>query len=281
MKKQPPIILAVSILWLMALACAIPGQAASVPTPTVNSAQLDAIVAETVSAALQLTASAATATPPPTSNSLPTIEPTASSTPLPQSSITQQADGTSLFVDEIAGFNMIVPPGWLPVRIDQLEYYDAFSLPQAADPNLQTALMQINSLDPKIHRLFIFDLQDGHLQSGFVNNVNIVLNAGSSISLKTDDEIKATAAALPQAVPGLVVQSSAVTETASGILLGVILSDLNSEKEDGTKLALFQKQVLLNVKGGVLVITFTTEQGIKDATLPFFDAMIESIQLGE
>ena len=66
---------------------------------------------------------------------------------------------------------MIVPPGWLPVRIDQLEYYDAFSLPQAADPNLQTALMQINSLDPKVHRLFIFDLQEGHLQSGFVNNV--------------------------------------------------------------------------------------------------------------
>jgi hypothetical protein len=279
--QSKTILLAVSSLVFAMLACAIPGQAASVSTPTVDPAQLDAIVAETVSAALQLTVSAATPTPPATSTSLPTIEPTASSTPLPQSSITLEVDGTSFFVDEISGFNMIVPPGWLPVRIDQLEYYDAFSLPQAADPNLQTALMQINNLDPKVHRLFIFDLQDGHLQSGFVNNVNIVLNAGSSISLKTDDEIKATAAALPQAVPGLVVQSSAVTETASGILLGVILSDLNSQKEDGTKHALFQKQVLLNVKGGVLVITFTTEQGIRDATLPFFDGMIESIQLGE
>ncbi len=281
MKKHTPIIFAVSLLWVTALACAIPGQAASVPPPTVDSAQLDAIVAETVSAALQLTASAATPTPPATSTSAPTVEPTASATPLPQSSITQQADGTSLFIDETAGFNMIVPPGWLAVRIDQLEYYDAFSLPQAADPNLQTALMEINSLDPKIHRLFIFDLQDGHLQSGFVNNVNIVLNAGSSISLKTDDEIKTTAKALPDTVPGLAVQSSSVTETASGIQIGVILSELGSQKEDGTQLALFQKQVLLNVKGGILVITFTTEQGIKDATLPFFDTMIESIQLGE
>jgi hypothetical protein len=279
--QSKTILLAVSSLVFAMLACAIPGQAASIPTPTVDSAQLDAIVAETVSAALQLTASAATPTPPATSTSLPTIEPTASSTPLPQSSITQQADGTSLFVDQIAGFNMLIPPGWLPVRIDQLEYYDAFSLPQAADPNLQTALMQINSLDPKIHRLFIFDLQDGHMQSGFVNNVKVVLNDGLSISLKTDEEIKATAAALPETVPGLVVQSSSVAETASGIQIGVIISDLKSQKEDGTPLALFQKQVLLNVKGGVLVITFTTEQGIKDATLPFFDTMIESIQLGE
>jgi hypothetical protein len=281
MKKYTPIIFAVSLLWLTALACAIPGQAASIPTPTVDSAQLDAIVAETVSAALQLTASAATPTPPATSTLQPTIEPTISSTPLPQSSITQQSDGTLFFVDETAGFNMIVPPGWLAVRIDQLEYYDAFSLPQAADPNLQTALLQINSLDPKIHRLFIFDLQDGHLQSGFVNNVNIVLNAGSSISLKTDEQIKATAAALPETVAGLEVQSSSVSETEDGIQIGVIISELEGQKEDGTKLSLFQKQVLLNVKGGVLVITFTTEQGIKDATLPFFDTMIESIQLGE
>jgi hypothetical protein len=276
------ILLAISSLVFASLACLLQGTgAAPSVSPTVDPVQLDAIVAETVAAALQLTASAATPTPAATSTSTPTIEPTASSTPLPQSSITLEVDGTSFFVDEISGFNMIVPPGWLPVRIDQLEYYDAFSLPQAADPNLQTALMQINSLDPKVHRLFIFDLQDGHLQSGFVNNVNIVLNADSSISLKTDDEIKAAAAALPEVVPGLVVQSSAVTETASGILLGVILSDLNSQKEDGAKLALFQKQVLLNVKGGVLVITFTTEQGIRDATLPFFDGMIESIQLGE
>ncbi len=278
MKKHTPIIFAFPLLWLTALACAIPGQAAPLPAPTVDSAQLDAIVAETVSAALQLTASAAT--PTPAATSLPTIEPTASATPLPQTSLTEQADGTIFFVDETSGFNMLIPPGWLPVRIDQLEYYDAFSLPQAADPNLQTALMQINSLDPKRNRLFIFDLQDGHLQSGFVNNVNIVLGA-RPISLKTDAELSTIAGALPESTPGLTVQSFAVTETASGIQIGVIVSEIDTQKEDGTPLALFQKQVFLNVKGGGLVITFTSEQGIKDATLPFFDTMIESIQLGE
>jgi hypothetical protein len=278
--QSKTILLAVSSLMFAIVACAIPGGTAPLPTPTVDPAQLDAIVAETVSAALELTASAATPTPPATSTSLPTIEPTASATPLPQTSLTEQADGTIFFVDETSGFNMIIPPGWLPVRIDQLEYYDAFSLPQAADPNVQTALMEINSLDPKRHRLFVFDLQDGHLQNGFVNNVEVVFDT-RPVSLKTDAELSTIAGELPIAVPGLTVQSFTVTETASGIQTGVILSEIDSQKEDGTPLDLFQKQVLLNVKAGSLVFTFTTEIGIRDATLPFFDSMIESIQLGE
>jgi hypothetical protein len=280
MNKYPPIIFAASILLLTMQACAIPGQqAASLPTPTVDPAQLDAIVAETVAAVLQQTASAPTATVAVTATRQPT--PTETATPLQQSAMTNQADGTTLFVDEKAGFNITVPPGWLAVRIDQIEYYDAFSLPQAEDPSVQTALMDINDLDPNVFRLFIFDLQDGHVQNGFVNNVNVIWRQGESISLKTDEEIKATAEELPSVVPGLVVISSSISTTAANILTGVILSEITSQQSDGTTLNVFQKQVFLNVKDGLLVLTFTTGQDIKDATLPFFDAMIESIQLGE
>jgi hypothetical protein len=282
MNKRQPVILAVSFLVLAGLACAIPGQGAgSTPAPTVDPAQLDLIVAQTVSAALQETAMAATPTQPATPTSPPTTEPSATPPPVLQSSITNQADGTALYVDEKAGFNVSVPPGWLPIRIDQLEYYDSFSLPQAADPLVQTALMDINDLDPKVYRLFIFDLQDGHLQNGFVNNINIIWNQGLSISLKTEDDINKTAEALPSIVPGLVVKSSDVSKTNSGIPIGVILSEITGQQQDGGELSLFQKQVILNVKEGTLVITFTTEQGIKDATLPFFDTLVESIQLGE
>jgi hypothetical protein len=280
MNKYPPIIFAASILLFAMLACAIPGQqAASVPTPTVDPAQLDAIVAETVAAALQQTASAPTATAAVTATRQPT--PTETAIPLQQSSMTNQADGTTLFVDEKAGFNITVPPGWLAVRIDQIEYYDAFSLPQAEDPSVQTALMDINNLDPSVFRLFIFDLQDGHVQNGFVNNVNVIWKQGESISLKTDEEIKEAAEELPSLVPGLVVLSSSISTTAANILTGVILSEIASQQSDGNTLNLSRKQVFLNVKDGLLVLTFTSGQGIQDATLPFFDAMIESIQLGE
>ncbi len=259
MKKRQPYPFAASLLVLAAMACAIPGQGtASAPAPTVDPAQLDAIVAETVAAVLQQTALAPTATQPATATIEPAAELSVTTTPLPQSSITNQADGTSFYVDEKAGFNVTIPAGWLPVRIDQLEYYDAFSLPQAADPTIQSALMDINDLDPKVYRLFIFDLQDGHLQSGFVNNVNIVWDQGSSISLKTEDDIKATAESLPSVVPGLVVKSASVSKTLSDILIGVILSEVPTKNKDGADLVLIQKQVLLNVKDGLLVFTFTT-----------------------
>jgi hypothetical protein len=280
MNKHPAMIYAVSLLVLAVLACAMPGGgAASVPTPTVDPAQLNAMVAETVAAVLQQTASAAT----PTQSVTATIETTSTptSTPLQQSSIAAQADGTTLFADEKAGFSLTVPPGWLPVRIDQIEYYDAFSLPQAADPNIQTALMDINDLDPNVFRLFIFDLQDGHVQNGFVNNINVIWTLDSTLALETDAQIKATAQELPAVVSGLTVTSAAVSETTSGIPLGVILSEIKGQNSEGAELALFQKQVFLNVEEGSLTITFTTEQGIKDATLPFFDMIVESIKLGE
>ncbi len=282
MNKRQPVIFAAFLLLLAGLACAIPGQeAASTSAPTVDPAQLDAIVAETVAAVLQQTASAPTSTQSATATSQPAAEPSFTSTPWPQSSLTNQVDGTIFFVDEKAGYNFYISPGWLPVRIDQMEYYDAFSLPQAADPIVQAALMDINDLDPNLYRLFIYDLQDGHLQSGFVNNVNIVWNQGLAINLKTEDEIKKTAETLPSAIPGLTVTSSSASKTSSGIPIGVILSEIAGKKSDGTDLSLFQKQVFLNVKEGVLVLTFTTEQGIKDATLPFFDTLVESIKLGE
>jgi hypothetical protein len=238
---------------------------------------LDAMVAETVAAVLQQTASAAT----PTQSVTATVEPTATSTPLQQSSITTQGDGTTLFADEKAGFSLTVPPGWLAVRIDQIEYYDAFSLPQAADPSVQTALMDINDLDPNVFRLFIFDLQDGHVQNGFVNNINVIWSLDATLALETDEEIKATAEELPAVIPGLTVTSAAISETTSGIPVGVILSGINRQNSDGTEQVLFQKQIFLNLEEGSLKITFTTEQGIKDATLPFFDMIIESIKLGE
>src|SRR5262245_45675856 len=99
-RQQTKILLAISSLMFASLACLLQaGEVLNPPIPpTVDQAQLDAIVAETVSAALQLTASAPTPTQPATPTSPPTLEPTASATPLPQSSITQQADGTSLFV---------------------------------------------------------------------------------------------------------------------------------------------------------------------------------------
>jgi hypothetical protein len=276
-------ILFIALFLLMTiLACVVPGiSTASEPAPSVEPGRLETMVAETVSAAIAQTEQAAPkATLPPTDTAEPAE--TAASTEEPVvsgSSLTAQNDGTILYVDSTARFQLNVSPGWLPVRINEQEYYDAFSLPAASDAAVQRTLVNIKTLDPNTFRLFIYDLQDGHMQNGVITSVNFVWDPKGRISLEDDTGIKDAANALSKSIPNLNVNSSSVSSTTNGIPIGVILSDIPGKTFEGTDVVLFQKQVYLNLPAGELIISFTTEQGFKDATLPFFDTMVESINI--
>ncbi len=275
-----PIFFAVAFLLLTVLACAIPGQnTASTPAPTFDTARLNEMIAETVTAAIAQTEQAApTATKAPTKTPVPTQ--TIAPTPVPSgSSLTPQDDGTILYVDGDGGYQLSIAPGWLPVRINEQEYFDAFSLEAAADPLVQDALMVIKDLDPASFRLFVFDLQDGHLQNGFLTNLNFIWDKNGIISLEDETGIKAIADALPASMPGLAVQSSFIATNANSVPMGVIVSEI--PKTGTQEIVLVQKQVYINLEAGALVITFTTDKNLQDATLPSFDTLVESIKLAE
>ena len=271
---------------IFTVGCVIPGFTdGSTPAPVsaADPAQLQAMVDGTVAAAIAQTEQAA---PEPESMTENTPEPSATPAPTEpamtgKSSLAAQSDGTILFVDEQAKFQLNVSPGWLPVRINEQEYYDAFSLPVAADAAVQRALMNIKTLDPNTFRLFIYDLQDGHMINGVITSVNFVWDPEGSISLEDDADIKQAADDLSTAIPNLNVNSYAVSSTVSGIPIGVIISDIPGKTFEGTDVVLFQKQVYMNLPAGGLVISFTTEQGFKDATLPFFDTMVETLKIDQ
>ncbi len=257
------------------LACVIPGVGEATPAdpaPTVDTGRLQAMVAETVAAAIAQTEQAAPVDQPDT--------PGPTETMTPESGLYAQTDGTIQFVDFLARFQLNVSPGWLPVRINQQEYYDAFSLPVANEP-LQRELTDIKTLDPNIFRLFVYDLQDGHMLNGVITGIDFVWDSEGGISLDNDADIQEAADDLAASTPGLNISSSSVSATLSGIPIGVILSDVPGKTFDGTDVVLFQKHVHLNLPAGVLVISFTTEQNFKDATLPFFDTMIETIKIDQ
>jgi len=281
--NKPRIVLFALVSLIIIVACALPGGPAnptSEPAPTVDTELLQVMVNRTVTAAIAETEQAA---PTP---EVEKEEIQATETPLPteaaadpSSSLTSQADGTILFVDDQAKFQLNVSPGWLPLRIDQQEYYDAFSLPAASAPAVQRALMNIKTLDPQTFRLFIYDLQDGHLINGVITSVNFVWDPEASISLENDAAIKQAADDLAVSIPNLNIDSYSVSTTAGNIPIGVILSNIPGKTFEGTDVVLFQKQIYLNLPAGSLVVSFTTEQSFKDATLPFFDTMIDSMKI--
>ena len=286
MKTQRALLAALSLLMTI-LACVVPGLPASQPAPVASplgtaDTRLEIMVAETVSAALEQTQQAVpTSTLVPTSTSTPA--PTVTPSPAPDaddsgSSIDRFEDNTSKFTDHRAGYEITLQEGWLPVRINEQEYLDAWLLPELSDPAMQRSLGSIGSQNPDELRLFVLDIQEGHTEIDFVTNINLYWDQKKEMSLDNDEGLKAEAAALSSALPGLEVLTSELS-TTSEIPIGIITSKSPVTTLDGVAVELFQKQVFVKTKVGILIITLSTTEELKQAVLPQFDAMIETFKI--
>jgi hypothetical protein len=239
------------------------------------------MVAETVSAALELTRQAAPMqTQPPEKE--PTPEPEATPTSVVDTSgsfIIKRDDGTTLFTDTLAGYEIAVPAGWLAVRINQPEYFDAWLLPELSDPSLQRSFNSIQGMDPNAARLFIFDIREGHIRNEFVTNVNLVWDSQAQVSFENEDDLQAIAAELPASVDGLTVYAVEIVTAPDGTMRGEIQSEIEGLNASDQPVTAYQKMVIFNLKTGMLVITFTTEIEVPEDTLSMFEMMIESTSI--
>jgi len=274
-----PIFFAASLLLLTILACAIPSQpTAPLPAPTVDtSGILSTMVAETVSAAIALTEQAV-----PTPTLVPTTIPTPTATIAPAaeiipsgSTLTVQEDGSTLFVDERAGYEITVPAGWLTVRIDQQEYRDASTLVLEVQP----FLLSIQNNDPNIFRLFAIDMQNGFSQDVFFTNTNFIWDEQNISLLKNDDGLKAGIAQLAEVAPEPEILYVSIPTTLSGVSAIFIESKYTVKNPSNQEIVILQKQVFFSVKTGSVAITVTTVEGLKDAVFAAFDAMLETIKI--
>jgi hypothetical protein len=212
-------------------------------------------VAETVSAVLALTEQAQptatatfSATPPPISTTpAPTGTPTATANPS-QSTLTQQADGSTLFIDERAGYKVTVPTEWLAVRVDQQEYLDAFSLEEAANENIQQSLLSVQGEDLNTFRLFAVDTQPTHIQNDFVTDMCFVLDEQKKIDLGSMAELLAIAEKIPASAQAFrfEVTSLVIINSPCGVKFGVIEAESSFTNQDGAEVPIYKKQIIFN-----------------------------------
>lgn len=283
MKQNRGYLMAVLLL-LTALACVVPGlQPASAIPPTPDT-RLDVMVAETVAAALTLTQQVPTAT----STSTPTATPTPTSTPLPveptkaeESVLDENTDGTSSFIDMAAKYQFTVPVAWLPLRINSPEYDAAVLLPEASNPAIQNQLSVIQKQDPNVFRLFMLDINEEHIDSGFVSNVNLVWDPQMEISVATDSDLKGLAATLPTSLKDAKVTNVEIKTTAGGLSYGVITATTPLMTQEGVRLNVYQKLVFFDLPTGTLTATLSTTEKWQSTVEPSFDEFVESFLLLE
>lgn len=123
-KKQSQILLGSVCLLMGIVACALPGQ--TLPSePVSNPGEAETSIPGTVQAAASQTEQARLVTTD------PTFIPTETSVPTPVissvgTSLVIKEDGSTLFVDHLAGVKITIPSGWLAIRVGEPEYYTAW-----------------------------------------------------------------------------------------------------------------------------------------------------------
>jgi hypothetical protein len=237
------------------------------------------MVAETVDAALELTRQAVpTATEIPSATPQPTATVTlaATATQSAESVLDKNTDGSSTFIDLSAKYQITIPVQWLAVRINAPEYDAALQLPEAANPAIQGSLASIKEQDPNVFRLFMLDLAEEHIDSGFVTNINLVWDPQMEVSFADDTDLKTLAASLPASLKDSEVTGTELKATKNETPYGVITTRTPSTTQDGTSIVILQRLTYFDLPVGTLNITLTTTETWQETVEPSFDAILES-----
>lgn len=280
MKHHRGVLTAV-VLGLTALACAVPGLNPAAPIPPTPDTRLERMVAETVTAALVFTQQAApSATDVPSATPVPTITntPVVAATPTQsaESVLDKNTDGTSSFIDLNGKYQMTIPMQWLALRINAPEYDIVLTLPETSDPAIQRSLTTIKNQDPNVFRLFMLDIAEEHIDSGFVTNVNLVWDQQMEVSLANDADLKGIAATLPTSLQGAEVTSMGLNMTKNETPYGVITARTPAFTQDGAEIVVIQKLIFFDLPTGTLNVTLSTTEKWQSTVEPSFDGFIES-----
>jgi hypothetical protein len=240
-------------------------QGSEEPGPALFSdAELTAI-AGTAQASIQQTQQAYTPTPiPPTSTPLVS--------PITGTSLILRDDQTTLFVDHKAGIQMVVPAGWLPVRINEDEYYKAFTLDVVtANQPITDRLTQIQSHNPDNFRLDAIDIRSDHIVDGIISVISVVFQEDDN---RTLEQLRQAERAQKKPFTGFKFLSSKTVKLSNGTIVMMI-----EESWGGGSSQVYYRRIFFNLPTGALALDFQSNFNFKDTVLPDFDQVVESLTL--
>jgi hypothetical protein len=262
------------ILFFAIIACVVPGisQPDAIPTYDVN--MIPTMVVLTANALASQTAAAITPLPIETSTPIPTPTETATATPrvsLSGTSLLVRDDQTTVFTDREAGIEFIIPAGWMPVRVNEQDYFDAFVSDAAKDPFITQRLVQIQTADVSRFRLEAFDVRPGHIVNEIITIIDFVFEAGDSRSLEDMSEEWRNKDSI---YVNYKFTHSGYAQASNGIRILVI------ERRYGpSEKVVFHRGVFFKIPSGIIRFDFFTNMDFKDVVLPDFEMVINSVTL--
>jgi len=240
-------------------------QQSAKPTPVLFSdAQLTSI-ANTAQVSMQQTQQSYTPTPVPS-----TATPKVSS--ISGSSLEVREDQTAQFVDHKAGIQITIPAGWLPVRLNEEEYYKAFALDVVvANKPLSDLLTQIQSYNIDFFRLGAIDIRPGHIVGDLPTAMDVLFEKDN----RTLAEWLQAERTHQSPFKGFKILSYKYQEMADGTRVLVF-----EESWDGTPTEkVYLKRIFFSVPAGAVILDLETNISFKDTVLPDFEQVVNSLTL--
>ena len=242
------------------------------PAPITNPPGVETALAGTARAFAKQTetANGFTATPP--------ITPSLTLTPTPKISLNGttliiNADETALFVDHKAGIQLTIPVGWMPFRVNEQEYYDAFTAEVVlANPALSDRLTQVQDMDVEKYRLEAFDIREGHIPNGIISDMSVIFQPGDMRSLEQWAKAEGNR---KSPFKNYRLTSLGYPKTADG--RRVLVIEQTWSKDQSSKV--FHRAVFFSLPTGTVVLDFYTNNAFKDTVLPEFEQVVNSLQV--
>ena len=248
-------------------ACTLPIQTA----PEISPSAIETAIASTLQAAAQQTKRAGLLTP------TVTLAPTEALTSTPKisfygTSLTVREDQSSVFVDHEAGIQLVIPPGWMPVRVNEDEYYKAFGMDVVSQtPAIHEHLTYIQDANVDVLRLNAIDLRPGHIQDEIVTNFNVIFEEGKTRSLEQWQQAERKRKSPYKHFKFI---SSSYPKINDGTRVLVI-----EQSWDAHNSTLYYRGVFFSLPSGTVVLDFFTNSDLKAALLADFDQVVNSLTL--
>ena len=269
-QKHLPHVLTAFVTLFAIVACVLPGQVPqSAPTP--SSLNIETAVAGTARAAELQTQQASPATATAITISTDTPPEVISSF---GTSLVKLADDSTQFRDYRAGVQILFPPNWMPIRVGEPEYYAASEKIGTQNSWFLEEIGWIQSLDVNVFRVNAYDTHPEHLFYGTLPKINVVYQQGDTRTLKQAeaDEKKMIEHSVRAEDEFL---SSDFQTISGGLQVLVFQSQWNAQTFDKTHYT----GTFFNVPTGLVIIDFYIPSDHKEALLPEYDQVINSITL--
>ncbi len=268
--------LSILVILIAMMACVLPGQTMQ-PAPVTNPVNLETAVAGTAQAAEQQTQAA---------NPVPataTIAPTATITPTPKislagTSLVIQADQSTLFIDHKLGFQLVIPAGWLVTRINEDEYFKAFTLDVVtANLPISDRLRSMQNNNTDYFRLDAIDIRSGHIVNGVIADITAV-HQPPEIATTLEECLKVVKQSVSTSMAvGHKLLSSEYQQTTNGTRVLVVEESWTAASDMEGKV--FRKRVFFSLTSGITSLDFQTHMDFKDVVLPEFEQTVNSLAL--